>query len=88
MERTALGGLFICAALLASPVFAADNNLCTAKVQELRNKVSSLPATSDNITMEVKRMQASAEAAAAKHDNDKCVSDATQALSLADQLHQ
>ena len=28
MKRTTLAGLFIAAAMLASPVFAADNNLC------------------------------------------------------------
>ncbi|MEO6677703.1 MAG: hypothetical protein ABIO21_10030 [Pseudomonas sp.] len=87
MKRTALAGLFICATMLASPVFAADNSLCSTKLQELRDKVTSLPATSENTTMDIKRMQASAEAAAAKHDDDKCVTEATQALSRVDKLN-
>jgi hypothetical protein len=44
------------------PAFAADNNLCTAKLQELKDKVTSLPATSENTTMEIRRLLASAEA--------------------------
>ncbi|WP_095129516.1 hypothetical protein [Pseudomonas sp. Irchel s3h14] len=83
MKRTALAGLFISAAMLASPVFAADNDLCTSKLQELKNKVTSLPATSTNTTMEIKRLLASAEASKASGDDKKCVTEATQALALA-----
>ncbi|MBK5352642.1 hypothetical protein JFU37_08985 [Pseudomonas sp. TH41] len=86
MKRTALAGLFISAAMLASPVFAADNNLCTSKLQELKSKVNALPASSDNSTMEIKRLMASAEASKASGDNNKCVSEATQALTRADSL--
>lgn len=86
MKRTALAGLFICAAMLASPVFAADNNLCTAKLQELRDKVTSLPATSESAVMEIKRLLASAQASQSAGDNDKCVTEATQALARADKL--
>ena len=84
MKRTALAGLFISAALLASSVFAADNNLCKSKLQELRSKVNSLPATSGNTAMEVKRLMSSAEASQAAGDDKKCVTEATQALALAD----
>ncbi|WP_433736358.1 hypothetical protein [Pseudomonas putida] len=81
MKRTAFAGVFICAALLASPVFAAgEHDLCTIKLQELRDKVASLPATPENATMEVKRMQASAEAANSANDDRKCITEATQAL--------
>ncbi|WP_309675962.1 hypothetical protein [Pseudomonas sp.] len=83
MKRTALAGLFISAAMLASPVFAADNDLCTSKLQELKNKVTSLPATSANTTMEIKRLLSSAEASKASGDDKKCVTEATQALALA-----
>ncbi|QZP35206.1 hypothetical protein [Pseudomonas sp. DR48] len=86
MKRTALAGLLISAAMLASPVFAADNSLCTSKVQELENKVSSLPPTSTNTTMEVKRLLASAKASQASKDDKKCVTEATQGLSLANQV--
>jgi nucleoside 2-deoxyribosyltransferase len=72
--------------MLASPVFATDHDLCTIKLQELRNKVSSLPATSENTAMEVKRLQASAEAANAANDDRKCITEATQALARVDNL--
>jgi hypothetical protein len=85
MKRTTLAGLFISAAMLASPVFAADNNLCTSKLQELKNKVTSLPASSGNTAMEIKRLMSSAEASQASGDDKKCVTEATQGLSLADQ---
>ncbi|TWC59452.1 hypothetical protein FBY04_103450 [Pseudomonas sp. SJZ080] len=83
MKRTAIAGLLMSAALLASPVFAADNDLCTSKLQQLRAKVNALPASPDNTTMEIKRLLASAEASKATGDDKKCVTEATQALSLA-----
>ncbi|MEO4012554.1 hypothetical protein [Pseudomonas rossensis] len=82
MKRTALAGLFMSAAMLASPVFAADNDLCTSKLQELKAKVTSLPASSDNTTMEIKRLLASAEASKASGDDKKCATEAIQALAL------
>ncbi|WP_414906564.1 hypothetical protein [Pseudomonas sp. IT-P253] len=85
MKRTALAGLFISAAMLASPVFAADNNLCTSKLQELKGKVNSLPATSASAIIEIKRLVSSAEASQASGDDKKCVTEATQGLALADQ---
>ncbi|WP_030128103.1 hypothetical protein [Pseudomonas sp. QTF5] len=87
MKSTALAGLFISAALLASPVLAADNNLCTSKLQEFKNKVTSLPATSTNTAMEIKRLLSSAEASQASGDDKKCVTEATQGLSLANQAN-
>ncbi len=69
MKRTTLAGLFIAAAMLASPVFAADNNLCTSKLQELKGKVNALPATATNTSMEIKRLMSSAEASQASGDD-------------------
>jgi len=82
MKRTALACLFIFAALLASPVFAADNNLCTSKLQELEAKVNSLPATATNAP-EIKRLLASAKASQAAKDDKKCATEASQALAMA-----
>jgi hypothetical protein len=87
MKRTAFAGMFICAAMLTSPVSAADNDLCTVKLQELKDKVTSLPATSENTSMEIKRLLASAEASKNAGDEKKCVTEATQALSRADKLN-
>jgi hypothetical protein len=86
MKRTVFAGMFICATMLASPVFAADHDLCTIKLQELRDKVVTLPATSENTATEVRRMQASAEAANAANDDKKCITEATQALTRVDKL--
>ncbi|NUT75575.1 hypothetical protein HNO86_11010 [Pseudomonas sp. C1C7] len=87
MKRTVFTGMFICAAILASPVHASsDHDLCTIKLQELKDKVTTLPATSENTTMEVKRMQASAEAANAANDDKKCITEATQAITRVDKL--
>ncbi|MDB5994256.1 MAG: hypothetical protein JWP42_1392 [Pseudomonas sp.] len=82
MKRTALAGLFMSAAMLASSVFAADNNLCTSKLQELEAKVNTLPATANNVA-EIKRLLASAKAAQAAKDDKKCATEASQALSMA-----
>ena len=82
MKRTALAGLFMSAAMLASPVFAADNNLCTSKLQELEAKVNTLPATANNVA-EIKRLLASAQASEAAKDYKKCATEASQALSMA-----
>jgi hypothetical protein len=87
MKRIAFAGMFICAAMLASPVFASDqHDLCTIKLQELRDKVTSLPATSESATINVKQLKASAEAAQAANDDKKCITEATQGLALVDKL--
>jgi multidrug resistance efflux pump len=85
MKRTVFAGVFICA-LSASPVFAADHDLCTIKLQELKDKVTSLPTTSENTKMEINRLQASAETARADKDDKKCITEATQALARVDKL--
>jgi hypothetical protein len=82
MKRTAIAGLFMSAVMLASPVFAADNNLCTSKLQELEAKVNSLPATANNLA-EIKRLLASAKTSQASKDDKKCATEASQALSMA-----
>ena len=87
MKRTAFAGMFICAAMLASPVFASQqHDLCTIKLQELKDKVTSLPATSADATAEIKRLQASAEASRAGNDDEKCITEATQGLTRVDKL--
>ncbi|MBV7480304.1 hypothetical protein [Pseudomonas sp. PDM31] len=85
MKPASLAGLLTTCAILASPVSAADNTLCTSKLQELNNKVTALPATSTNTTMEIKRLLSSAQASQAAGDDTKCVTEASQAMALADQ---
>ncbi|TNF80394.1 hypothetical protein FGE05_21780 [Pseudomonas sp. ICMP22404] len=86
MKHTAFAGLFISAALLASPVFAADNDLCTTKLQELQDKVTTLPATSESTAVDIKQQLANAKTAQTAGDEKKCVTEATQALSDVDKL--
>ncbi|KTC12195.1 MULTISPECIES: hypothetical protein [Pseudomonas syringae group] len=79
MKRTALTGLFLSAALLASPVFAADD-LCGANLQALKDAQTS---SGTNLSPDVKEMLEKTEkdAMAAKKagDEDKCVKLTTQA---------
>ena len=80
MKRTALTGLFLSAALLASPVFAADD-LCAANLQTLKDAHTS---TSINLSGEVKEMigktESDAKAAQAKGDDKTCIELTTQAI--------
>ncbi|ALU62192.1 hypothetical protein [Pseudomonas syringae] len=80
MKRTALTGLFLSAALLASPVFAADN-LCAANIKTIENaKISS----STNLSTENKKMLddtvKNAKAAQAQNDENKCVEVTTKTI--------
>ncbi|WP_109511438.1 hypothetical protein [Pseudomonas ovata] len=73
MKRTALTGLFFSAALLASPVFAADD-LCDTNLQVLKDAQVS---TNSNLSMDNKTALKTThdEAAAAKTagDEKKCI---------------
>lgn len=73
MKRTALTGLFFSAALLASPVFAADD-LCDSNLQTLKDAQVS---TNTNLSAENKTALSTThdEAAAAKAagDEKKCI---------------
>ncbi|WP_347906132.1 hypothetical protein [Pseudomonas purpurea] len=80
MKRTALAGLFITAAMLASPAFAADKDLCDLNLQKLEDSIATLPATSENTTNNIKTMQARAQAAKKAGNDKKCVDETTQAL--------
>jgi K+-transporting ATPase c subunit len=73
MKRTALTGLFLTAALLGSPVFAADD-LCGANLQTLKDAQTS---SGTNLSPENKKMieetEKNAMAAKAKGDEKTCV---------------
>lgn len=78
--RTALTGLFLSAALLASPVFAADD-LCAANIKTIENAHSS---TNTNLSTENKTMLETtiknAKAAQAAGDEKKCVEITTKVI--------
>lgn len=80
MKRTALTGLFLSAALLASPVFAADD-LCDSNLQTLKDAHAS---SATNLSPDVKEMMTKTEsdamAAKAKGDEKTCIELTTQAI--------
>ncbi|MDB6145503.1 MAG: hypothetical protein JWP80_4547 [Pseudomonas sp.] len=78
MTRTALTGLFLTAALLASPVFAAED-LCQANLQQIKDDMGSGDISEESLT-QLKETQKAAMAAHAKGDDKKCIELTTKAL--------
>ncbi|MCJ2373698.1 hypothetical protein [Pseudomonas sp. RGM 3321] len=73
MMRTALTGLFLSAALLASPVFAADG-LCGTNIQIIKDaQLSSGTNRSQEENKSLQTTQKNAEAAQAAGDEKQCV---------------
>ncbi|OUM08764.1 hypothetical protein BW686_01990 [Pseudomonas syringae] len=80
MKRTALTGLFLSAALLASPVFAADD-LCAANIKTIENAQASSGTnlSPENKTM-LEKTEKSAKEAQAANDEEKCVQITTKVI--------
>ncbi|SQG00356.1 Uncharacterised protein [Paucimonas lemoignei] len=73
MKRTALTGLFFTAALLGSPVFAADD-LCSANLQALKDAhTSSGTNLSADDKMAIEKTEKSAMAAKAAGNEKECI---------------
>ena len=80
MKRTALTGLFLTAALLGSPVFAADD-LCGANIQTIKDaQVSTNANLSSDSKDELKKTQAAAEKAKAAGDEKECIAVTTKVI--------
>lgn len=79
MKRTAITGLFMTAALLASPVFAADD-LCSGNLQKIDDQLTSLSATSEDLVKSVKEQADDARAAQAAGNDKNCIALTTKAL--------
>ena len=79
MKRTAITGLFMTAALLASPVFAADD-LCSGNLQKIDDQLTSLSATSEDLVKSVKDQADDARAAQAAGNDKDCIALTTKAL--------
>ncbi|MEE1869251.1 MULTISPECIES: hypothetical protein [Pseudomonas] len=81
MKRTAISGLFLTAALLASPVFAEDD-LCTLNLQKIDDATATAGAgamaegTNDSIKDQVR----DAKAAQAAGNTKDCIAITTKAL--------
>ncbi|MFJ2488337.1 hypothetical protein [Pseudomonas sp. NPDC087639] len=74
MKHSAIAGLFIAGALLTSPVFAADKDLCAGNLQIIKDFETSQPAISENADDNVKAAREKAEAAQKAGDEKECVS--------------
>jgi hypothetical protein len=73
MKRTAITGLFLTAALMGSPVFAADD-LCGANLQTLKDAgTSSSTNLSPDTKAELEKTQAAAMKAQAAGNEKECI---------------
>ncbi|MGP4955492.1 hypothetical protein [Pseudomonas helleri] len=79
MKRTALAGLFVSAAMLASPVFAADD-LCQINLIKIADAQATLLATSENTKGDIDAMVEKAKGEQAAGKTDDCIATTTQAL--------
>jgi len=84
MKRSALAGLFITAAMLASPVFAAaQEDLCQINLQKIRDAKVSTEAMSEQLSNDIDAsvQQATAEKAKGTEEGIKnCISLTTQTI--------
>ena len=82
MKRSALAGLFVTAAMLASPVFAADSekDLCQINIDKINNAKATLATDSTGKSGEIDTAVASAKAAHAAGDDKKCIEITSKAL--------
>lgn len=83
MKRTAITGLFMTAALLASPVFAADD-LCDANLQKIDDHMATMTATSEDLVKSVKEQTDDARAAKAAGNEKDCIALTTKVLDQLD----
>ncbi|MFW9082340.1 hypothetical protein ACOI9X_24150 [Pseudomonas sp. P2757] len=73
MKLSAIAGLFIAGALLTSPVFAADKDLCAGNLQTIKDFVTSQPSIPETSMNNVKEAQEQAVAAQAAGNDKECV---------------
>jgi hypothetical protein len=80
MKRTALSGLFLSAALLASPVFAADD-LCSSNLQAIKDyQVSTNANLSPQLKESLAKTHEQATAAQAAGNDESCIELTTKAI--------
>lgn len=74
MKCSALAGLFMTAAMLASPAFAAgDKDLCQINLDKINNGKALLATDSSGKSGEIDTAVAQAKAAHAAGDDKKCI---------------
>lgn len=81
MKRSALAGLFITAAMLASPAFAAgDKDLCQINLDKINNGKALLATDTSGKSGEIDTAVSQAKAAQAAGDEKKCIEITSKAL--------
>ena len=80
MKGTALCAMFAAATLLASPVFAADSDLCALNMQKIDDQMATAGATSEGLDDFIKGHIDEAKAAQAAGDKDKCITISSKVL--------
>lgn len=83
MKRTALAGLFVAAAMLASPVFAnepAKDDLCAINLQKINDAMATSGQTSENSSDDIKTGIEKAKSEQAEGENEVCIATTTQLL--------
>jgi hypothetical protein len=80
MKRTTLTGLFITAALLASPVFAAED-LCAGNITKIENEKATAGVASPDKGADYQASIDKAKAEQAKGDKKGCITTTTKTLS-------
>ena len=75
MKRSALAGLFITAAMLASPVFAADSekDLCQINIDKINNAKATLATDTTGKSGEIDTVVSQAKAFHASGDDKQCI---------------
>lgn len=82
MTRSALAGLFITAAMLASPVFAAQktDQLCQINLDKINNGKALLATDTTGKSGEIDTAVSQAKAAQAAGEDEKCIEITAKAL--------
>ena len=73
MKRTVFAGLLISAAMLGSPAFAADKDLCETNIQKIADFMATAPSVGENSSDNLKTGLDKAKAAHAAGDDKECV---------------
>lgn len=88
MNRSVISGLIITTALLASPAFADDKDLCSTNLTALESFMNSTVINNDAINNQLKEAKAAATAAQAKGDYKTCVNQTLDAKEAMKSLNQ
>ncbi|MBA1202798.1 hypothetical protein G7009_13710 [Pseudomonas capeferrum] len=80
MKGTALSAVLAATTLLASPVFAADNDLCALNMQKINDQMATTGANSEGLDDFLTKHIDEAKAAQASGDKEKCITISSKVL--------